>query len=66
MRCAGTVIKNLCNLKYNDLLADAVFHANIALESEAVGAFLYDFGYVGKIPIERQLNEIIKLVKVRG
>ena len=65
-RCAGTVIKKSCELDYNNLLADAVRRANIELKLEEVGTFLCDSGYVGKMPIERQLNEIIKLAKVRG
>ena len=65
-RCAGTVIKKSCELDYNNLLVDAVRRANIELKLEEVGTFLCDSGYVGKMPIERQLNEIIKLAKVRG
>ena len=63
----GAVIRKTASLRtYDDLLADAVLHANIDLERETVGQFLCNFGYVGKMPIDRQLNVVIALAKVRG
>ena len=63
----GAVIRKTASLRtYDDLLADAVLHANIDLERETVGQFLCDFGYVGKMPIDRQLKVVIALAKVRG
>ena len=63
----GAVIRKTASFRtYDDLLADAVLQANIGLERETVGQFLCDFGYVGKMPIDRQLNVVIALAKVRG
>ena len=62
----GTVIRKLAPFKnYDELQADAVFRANIGLDCKTVGQFLYDSGYIGKIPIDRQLDHIIKLAKAR-
>ena len=62
----GIVIRRASSFrKYNDLLADAVAHANMELKRQTVGQFLYDSGYIGKIPIDRQLDHIIKLAKAR-
>ena len=65
MQCAGTVIKKSCDMNYDELLADAVFRANIGLDCKTVGQFLYHGGYLGKIPIDRKLKAIIKLAKAR-
>ena len=65
MQCAGTVIRKSCDMNYDELQADAVLRANIELERKAVGQFLYDAGYIGKIPIDRQLDAIIELAKAR-
>ena len=62
----GIVIRRASSFRnYNDLLADAVAHANVDLKRQMVGQFLYDSGYIGKIPIDRQLDHIIKLAKAR-
>ena len=62
----GTVIRKLAPFKnYDELQADAVFRANIGLDCKTVGQFLYDSGYIGKIPIDRQLDHIISLAKAR-
>ena len=62
----GIVIRRASSFRnYNDLLADAVAHANMELKRQTVGQFLYDSGYIGKIPIDRQLDHIIKLAKAR-
>ena len=62
----GTVIRRASSFRnYNDLLADAVAHANMELKRQTVGQFLYDSGYIGNIPIDRQLDHIIKLAKAR-
>ena len=60
------MIRKTSDLKnYDDLLADVIFHAGIPLERQKIGKFLYDTGYIGKIPIDRQLNAILALVTVR-
>lgn len=62
----GIVIRRESSFRnYNDLLADAVAHANVDLKRQSVGQFLYDSGYIGKMPIDRQLDHIIKLAKAR-
>jgi len=62
----GIVIRRESSFRnYNDLLADALAHANVDLKRQTVGQFLYDSGYIGKIPIDRQLDHIIKLAKAR-
>ncbi len=62
----GTVIRKSAPFKnYDELQADAVFRANIGLDCKTVGQFLYDSGYIGKIPIDRQLDHIISLAKAR-
>ena len=62
----GIVIRRASSFRnYNDLLAYAVAHANVDLKRQSVGQFLYDSGYIGKMPIDRQLDHIIKLAKAR-
>lgn len=63
----GAVIRKAAPFKnYDELLADAVFRANIGLDCKTVGQFLYDGGYLGRIPVDRKLKAIIKLAKARG
>lgn len=66
LQCAGTVIKRSCDMNYDELQADAVFRANIKLDRETVGNYLYNSGYLGKKPMNKQLDVIISLVKARG
>ena len=58
-------IKKSFDMNYDELQADAVFRANIGLDCKTVGQFLYDGGYLGKIPVDRKLKAIIKLAKAR-
>ena len=63
-RNVGAVIRRSADIRtYDDLLADVVLHADIPMDCATVGQYLCDHGYVGKMPIDKQLNAIIALTR---
>ena len=61
-RNAGAVIRKSCGLNYTEIMTDAVANANVPLMDSAVGRFLFDAGYTGRITTSK-VNEIIYKAK---
>jgi len=61
-RNAGVVIRKSCNMDYMEIMIDAVAKADIPLNDNAVGQFLFKDGYTGRSKTSR-VDEIIKKAK---
>ena len=44
----GAIIRKSCTLQYIEIMSDAVANSDVALESIAVGKFLYESGYTSR------------------
>ena len=60
LRCAGTVIRRTYTGEYEDLLADALRKKDIPLRASEAGDFLFEAGYLGKIPNASVLSRILR------
>ena len=60
LRCAGTVIRRTYTGEYEDLLADALRKNDIPLRASEAGDFLFEAGYLGKIPNASVLSRILR------
>ena len=60
LRCAGTVIRRTYTREYEDLLADALRKNGIPLRASEAGDFLFEAGYLGKIPNASVLSRILR------
>ena len=60
LRCAGTVIRRTYTGEYEDLLADALRKNDIPLRASEAGGFLFEAGYLGKIPNASVLSRILR------
>lgn len=58
----GAVIRKSCNLKYTEIMAEAVADAGIPLTVNDVGDFLLNSGYIGRRRVSR-VREIIDIAK---
>lgn len=61
-RNAGVVIRITSTMNYTEIMVNAVTNANISLNNEAVGSFLFDNGYTGRSTTAK-VTEIIEKVK---
>lgn len=59
-KCAGTVIRRTYTGEYEDLLADALRKKDIPLRASEAGDFLFEAGYLGKIPNASVLSRILR------
>ena len=59
-KCAGTVIRRMYTGEYEDLLADALRKNDIPLRASEAGDFLFEAGYLGKIPNASVLSRILR------
>ena len=59
-KCAGTVIRRTYTGEYEDLLADALSKNDIPLRASEAGDFLFEAGYLGKIPNASVLSRILR------
>lgn len=59
-KCAGTVIRRTYTGEYEDLLADVLRKNDIPLRASEAGDFLFEAGYLGKIPNASVLSRILR------
>ena len=62
-RNAGALARKSCDMNYIEIVSDAVAKADVPLTDTAVGKFLCENGYTGRI-ITSKADEIIDRAKV--
>ena len=67
-RNAGAIIRKVCAMSYEEIMADAVAKASIPLEKNIVSDFLFENGYIGKSTTTKadEIIELARVIKARG
>ena len=61
-RNVGAIVSSSIDWKYQELLARAVARANVKLEKEVIGQYLFETGYVGRSKFN-WLDDIVEEAK---